>query len=565
MLYLVDQVLRRTILSNATAGEEGMAFGLPAMSPQDAMETLMRPLVMEGTARDVATGYVRHDNTHRARYNTSRTYAIGSTVKEQYEEAAHKWSVGMRQCEHACTPACLHACVRACHRVFFFVAAAKKYDLTSISLAPPPPITTLLNAPRRTNSRGLEEALWRKKRALTCLRWRHAVERVLAGTIFGFTRNPHVREGYPVAIADVAETEQQVVSLRPYVALLKRTIAVGGEDLAASVCDQSGFKTLIELEEGKEVTCGICMAPVSDPTVTRCLHIACGKCLLTWLDASQVLNHTAGAPHAHPQHCSAPCPLCRQEFTAQSLIRIKVNRTQPGEGRGGEEGAGGSGGSGKGSGKGKGKGKGEGEEEGEHGVSRYDLDGAIPRILPPVEAEDYMAGVLPPVRYDRDPRYPALNRHLGFLGHHGEIETECKPAAKFAFIIKKIRKMPGEKLVVFSQFESSLRLLSKVRRARAPPSLPFSFPSPFLPLSFPFPSLFHLLTHLSQGSHARQARARVHHIRHGHQAPVGGDRYLHRRPHLPPLPPARERRRGGPHPDGGEGVRAFGALPQSGG
>ena len=139
MLYLVDQVLRRTILSNATAGEEGMAFGLPAMSPQDAMETLMRPLVMEGTARDVATGYVRHDNTHRARYNTSRTYAIGSTVKEQYEEAAHKWSVGMRQCEHACTPACLHACVRACHRVFFFVAAAKKYDLTSISLAPPPP------------------------------------------------------------------------------------------------------------------------------------------------------------------------------------------------------------------------------------------------------------------------------------------------------------------------------------------------------------------------------------------------------------------------------------------
>ena len=132
MLYLVDQVLRRTILSNATAGEEGMAFGLPAMSPQDAMETLMRPLVMEGTARDVATGYVRHDNTHRARYNTSRTYAIGSTVKEQYEEAAHKWSVGMRQCEHAC--------MRACTVFFSFVAAAKKYDLTShLSLAPPPP------------------------------------------------------------------------------------------------------------------------------------------------------------------------------------------------------------------------------------------------------------------------------------------------------------------------------------------------------------------------------------------------------------------------------------------
>ena len=65
-----------------------------------------------------------------------------------------------------------------------------------------------------------------------------------------------------------------------------------GGELNASVCEQSGFQGLNDLEEGRAsaVTCCICLHPVEDPVVTRCVHIGCAKCIIAWLEASTVLN-----------------------------------------------------------------------------------------------------------------------------------------------------------------------------------------------------------------------------------------------------------------------------------
>ena len=94
--------------------------------------------------------------------------------------------------------------------------------------------------------------------------------------------------------------------------------------------------------EGHLPSCSICLAPVSAPTFTRCVHLACADCLISWLQAAPIvdegaraqaererlamLNYTASNEEERRrliarERC-APCMLCRQPFSISQLIRV---------------------------------------------------------------------------------------------------------------------------------------------------------------------------------------------------------------------------------------------------
>ena len=102
------------------------------------------------------------------------------------------------------------------------------------------------------------------------------------------------------------------------------------------------------MDPDKEIPkCSICYGPVEMPTFTRCVHLACAECMLTWLRAAPVVDDAArrqqlrrerlqrareaarraGRPlpqleDIEGEERSAPCMLCRQPFTMSELIRI---------------------------------------------------------------------------------------------------------------------------------------------------------------------------------------------------------------------------------------------------
>ena len=89
-------------------------------------------------------------------------------------------------------------------------------------------------------------------------------------------------------------------------------------------------------------TCSICLAPVENPTFTRCVHLACAECMLTWMQAAPIVDQGAREQQARQQLAllnytggneadrarliarekCAPCMLCRQPFSISQLIRV---------------------------------------------------------------------------------------------------------------------------------------------------------------------------------------------------------------------------------------------------
>ena len=82
---------------------------------------------------------------------------------------------------------------------------------------------------------------------------------------------------------------------------------------------QGGFALIDEISKGKTVPqCCICCAPARAPTITRCMHLACARCVVTWFHAAPMHGAAAAAG-------GAPCPLCRKPFQIEELIRLLPN------------------------------------------------------------------------------------------------------------------------------------------------------------------------------------------------------------------------------------------------
>ena len=110
----------------------------------------------------------------------------------------------------------------------------------------------------------------------------------------------------------------EIGSLLPYLRALAAAGAEGAErvnSLDYGTVQQSGFELLNEVIAGGSPQCCICCAPAQAPCVTRCVHLACTRCVVTWFHAAPL--HGAAASTG-----AAPCPLCRKPFTIDELIRL---------------------------------------------------------------------------------------------------------------------------------------------------------------------------------------------------------------------------------------------------
>ena len=234
----------------------------------------------------------------------------------------------------------------------------------------------------------------------------------------------------------------EIGSLLPYLRALAAAGAEGAErvnSLDYGTVQQSGFELLNEVIAGGSPQCCICCAPAQAPCVTRCVHLACTRCVVTWFHAAPL--HGAAASTG-----AAPCPLCRKPFTIDELIRLlPPSESEKGNDRG----------------KGTGGGGGEGDEG---GADAGDPDARrAPRFKAVASPADFSRLPLPrgenPADY-RDGRYPALSMDGGrFLAHLHRAAMRRSP--KMCALVTDLRdalSRPGAagKVVVFSQLRDAL-------------------------------------------------------------------------------------------------------------
>ena len=402
----MDRILRKGKLYHSQSIDDTTnvgGYGIKTMPPQEAMETLMRPLAQEGNKRDLEAGFVRHDNTEKGLYNRGRSYALGLTVNEKFTEAKEKISqlekeLDLRKNINTTRWHYALECVTSGSAFFGFHRTSLRVFLRLVNRL-------------KYNAAGDKRVVpgFREKDKKKVVR---SAAR-LKGILDDYSLK---QEGF------FAECDNRILALKQYMTLLSSAIKAGGSGLSATVCEQSGFQGLIDLEEGRQPQCCICLSPVEDPVVTRCVHISCGKCLITWLEAQNALYKTGD---------HAPCPLCRQEFSLSTLIRVIPPSEESEQ---------------------KKKSKGQGADGSSENMRR------APAICPAIEESAYENITCDQIPL-RDARFPGLSRHIMFLAHSQASRSPTYLTAKEAKIKEFLERCP--KLVIFSQFAKSLQFLSK--------------------------------------------------------------------------------------------------------
>ena len=281
---------------------------------------------------------------------------------------------------------------------------------------------------------------WFKARMLWGLRQkihRNAVKRAPDESLYA-----KLKAAAAAKAVQIDNLTSQLASMLPYTSLLKKAATALGEDAKlTATLEQTGFQSLNDLMEGRaeNVICSICHGPVQCPVVTKCAHINCASCLLKWLAAAPLMQGHGAAAGAME---SAPCPICRQEFTRGQLIQIK----EP-EPEGGPEGPA----------------TGEAEEE--------DDDRQAPALVAAATEARLKALRLPAEvpGAGRDPRYPSLTASLlsAFAamtggGSHGVLPSKLDALAE----ILEDNFGRRRKVIVFSQHKAAIDALGDALGAR---------------------------------------------------------------------------------------------------
>ena len=253
------------------------------------------------------------------------------------------------------------------------------------------------------------------------------------------------------ARARSARLAEEIGALAPYMRALASagastdfTIDVGSVGSDVGSVTQGGFALIDEIALGKTTPqCCICCAPARAPTITRCMHLACARCVVTWFHAAPMHGAAAAAG-------GAPCPLCRKPFQIEDLIRLVPNE----EAGGGDAAR-----------------RGDGDDaRAEKDARKPREDGReetatpeAPRFSSAPTPASFARLPLPPGEDPgdhRDGRYPALSMDGGrFLAH---VRRACaRRSPKMAALVADLReafKRPGAsgKAVVFSQLRDAL-------------------------------------------------------------------------------------------------------------
>ncbi len=251
------------------------------------------------------------------------------------------------------------------------------------------------------------------------------------------------RHALEAVTSHASRLRRDLSALLPYARALSAAAREGASEPADvanferyAVVRQSGFELVNEILAGRTPRCCICCAPAKAPCVTRCMHLACTRCMVTWFHAAP-LHGGGGSP---------PCPLCRKPFAIEDLIRIVPEE----EGTRAEEGGG-------------------DEKTEEAGANRPaggragPATGAAPRFTPAASLASFARLPLPrgenPADY-RDGRYPALSMDGGrFLAHvHRACARRSPKMAALVADVKAALAAPNAsgKIVVFSQLRDAL-------------------------------------------------------------------------------------------------------------
>ena len=123
--------------------------------------------------------------------------------------------------------------------------------------------------------------------------------------------------------AEKAGSRVKLAELRPYVEKLRHAHDRG---LEPEVVEQSGFQELFALERGQPTTavCPICYESVGSGgpiAVTPCAHLFCRGCMLSWMNAQNVIQAVANRMGAAAE--TRLCPCCRHPFSVPQLIEIE--------------------------------------------------------------------------------------------------------------------------------------------------------------------------------------------------------------------------------------------------
>ena len=132
---------------------------------------------------------------------------------------------------------------------------------------------------------------------------------------------------------EVADVRVKLAELRPYVDKLRAAAARG---LDAEMVEQAGFQELFALERGQptSATCPICYEGVgsSGPiVVTPCAHLFCRQCMLSWINAQNVM--VSVAQRQGTDLATKLCPCCRHPFSLATLLEIAPDASNDEEGK----------------------------------------------------------------------------------------------------------------------------------------------------------------------------------------------------------------------------------------
>ena len=214
---------------------------------------------------------------------------------------------------------------------------------------------------------------------------------------------------------NLKEYLEKMGGIQPYIRLLKESIGTNVRVDNYEVVEQGGFQALNDIAEGRRPMCCICHSNVSDDVaVTRCMHFACARCCITWYSFGKQ------QPAAHSSHQAAsrgvPCPLCRQPFTLDNLIIVRVGDGHQSEAQGAEPTT-------------------AAKKSSPAGSAAPPALGDLPAFVAAAALSDYSAIPMPSgVAPHRSSRFPALCVDGGcFLAHHAVAAARYSPKVRLRF------------------------------------------------------------------------------------------------------------------------------------
>lgn len=444
--------------SGARSGAVADSQGLLVLNPQDALTTLMQ-MTEVGTADD----FVRMDDNRQGRYAVARQRAM-PTVAERQATAATESEQLQRQ---------LGALAGDVPRLRWqWAVEAVTSGMALVSLARQPAAAIVAAGVRaiwadadacaraaedaERNARGDAKAKAKAKEQLAAAKARRSAAaggtgepRLFRGAV-ARARGPmrahlarELREELRRSLEQRRRAEVTLGALRRYQQRLSiARNSLGEQAILSHSVQQDGLGSIQALmEDGVEaVSCMICLAPLSEPAVTRCAHLACAGCLISYLDVASARSPGAAA--------KAPCPLCRRPYDRDSLVVIDVSERDKEE----EEKAC----------------KGSRDAAGE--APAVDAS-AGPRWFPIASVDSLRPAPRAPTEPRRSQRYPSLSPLLlaHYYGGTAAAANKGVPASKLDALMEIVSAAADEKVVVFSQFAETVKALAGALAARGVP------------------------------------------------------------------------------------------------